>query len=80
MADKYYVAKNKAITTKKGVLGQGELVEVKDFVGGQKSIDMLIEKGLLIVEKPDLRIDAEIIAEKKKEKAEKSEKEIYKKK
>lgn len=41
----YSVKSGKSITSKRGILGEGEEVKVEDLPGGQKTIDDLIERG-----------------------------------
>lgn len=42
------VASGKSITSKKGILKEGQEVKAKYFQGGQKTIDDLLEKGFLL--------------------------------
>ena len=43
----YVVAEGKAITSKRGILPAGEAVEARDFVGGEETINSLLERGLV---------------------------------
>jgi hypothetical protein len=43
----FAVAPGKAITTKRGILGGGEPVTVRDLGGGQGALDALLDKGFL---------------------------------
>jgi len=44
---KNYVQAGKAVTSKRGILGEGVEVEVKDFVAGETAIKGLIKRGAL---------------------------------
>lgn len=41
----YYVAKGKAVTSKIGIMSDGAAVKAKHFVGGQETLDHLVERG-----------------------------------
>lgn len=43
----YVVAEGRAITSKRGILAAGEAVEARDFVGGEETINSLLERGLV---------------------------------
>lgn len=47
-ASEHKVAAGKSITSKRGVLDAGTVVTAKDFVGGDKAIEMLRSKGLVV--------------------------------
>ena len=55
MADKYYVAKGKAISCKRGIVGEGEVI-CKDDLATPENFDLLVksDKKLLTKTKPDL--------------------------
>jgi hypothetical protein len=44
----YSVAAGKAITSPRGVLGPGDEVRLSDFSDGQKQLDYLVERGLVV--------------------------------
>jgi len=44
----YKVAEGKAITCRKGMLVAGEVVKVEYIHGGQKSMDKLVDNGVVI--------------------------------
>lgn len=43
----YVVAEGRAITSKRGILAAGEAVEARDFVGGEETLNSLLERGLV---------------------------------
>ncbi len=43
----YVVAEGRAITSKRGILAAGEAVEASDFVGGEETLNSLLERGLV---------------------------------
>lgn len=43
----YVVAEGRAITSKRGILAAGEAVEARDFVGGEETLNSLLERGLI---------------------------------
>ena len=55
MADKYYVAKGKAISCKRGIVGEGEVI-CKDDLATPDNFDLLVksEKKLITQTKPKL--------------------------
>ncbi|WP_265658577.1 hypothetical protein [Francisella philomiragia] len=44
---KYKVAEGKAITTRKGILSDGDVVAAKDVAGGEETLKNLLEKGFV---------------------------------
>lgn len=44
----HVVAKGKAITTGRGILGGGESISVKDISGGQSAFDALVKAGAIV--------------------------------
>ncbi len=53
MADKkYYISKGKALTTKKGILGEGEELTINMVEGAEKKIEALLKAKLITVESP----------------------------
>lgn len=45
--NKYKVAEGKAITTRKGILSDGDVVAAKDVAGGEETLKNLLEKGFV---------------------------------
>ena len=43
----YVVAEGRAVTSKRGILAAGEAVEARDFVGGEETLNSLLERGLV---------------------------------
>lgn len=43
----YVVVEGRAITSKRGILAAGEAVEARDFVGGEETLNSLLERGLV---------------------------------
>ena len=44
----YVVADGKAITSKRGILGEGETVSSRDLHGGHETLTQCISKGLIV--------------------------------
>jgi hypothetical protein len=44
----YVVAEGKAVTTKRGTRRGGQTVSVRDFAGGQATLDTLVSKGAVV--------------------------------
>lgn len=44
----YTVAAGKCITSKRGMIDSGEVVEVKDLPGGEDSLIVLVKKGIVV--------------------------------
>ena len=51
----YKIAAGKAVTSKRGILAEGEAVTAADFPGGQKSLDALVESGAVDALAPKLK-------------------------
>ncbi|MBK2258730.1 hypothetical protein [Francisella philomiragia] len=45
--NEYKVAEGKAITTRKGILSDGDVVVAKDVAGGEETLKNLLEKGFV---------------------------------
>lgn len=43
----YRVPKGKAITTRRGIRGEGEVITARDVSGGREKLDALVDAGLL---------------------------------
>jgi len=41
----FTIAKGKAITTKRGILGEGDEIKIKDLEGGKEAIDSFVKSG-----------------------------------
>lgn len=43
----YFVSEGKAITSKRGILPAGEAVQARDFIGGEETLNSLLDRGLI---------------------------------
>jgi len=46
----YKIAKGKALTSKKGILSDGEIVEFEYLQGGKETLDKFVKSGHIVVE------------------------------
>jgi len=44
----FVVAKGKSVTCKKGIVGEGEAIAVKDISGGEERFNALCESGVIV--------------------------------